>query len=261
MMQPRAITLNGKPLGGARFPAICAPLTGRTPDALLAETAVVAAKKPDLIEWRADFFGGLGEAKAVCSLAGRIKQAARGIPILFTCRWNHEGGERISLSQAEVAHLLRAVCESGHVEFIDFEMGNEADLVRQVREASRARQIQLVLSFHDFQRTPGIAALKQRFEQAEQMGGDIAKVAVMPENMDDVLTLLDATLHSSRKLRIPLVSMAMAGDGAVTRICGGAFGSAMSFAVGQSASAPGQMPIEELDAAMAILRKGQGLAN
>jgi 3-dehydroquinate dehydratase I len=41
-------------------------------------------------------------------------------------------------------------------------------------------------------------------------------------------------------------------------LCGGAFGSALSFAVGQNASAPGQMPIEELDAALAILRKALG---
>ena len=38
----------------------------------------------------------------------------------------------------------------------------------------------------------------------------------------------------------------------------GAFGSALSFAIGQSASAPGQMPIEDLDAGLAILRKALG---
>jgi 3-dehydroquinate dehydratase-1 len=52
--------------------------------------------------------------------------------------------------------------------------------------------------------------------------------------------------------------MSMAGYGAVTRLCGGAFGSAMTFAIGQSASAPGQMPIEDLAAGLAILRKASG---
>ena len=257
-MQPKAITHNGKPLGGARFPAICAPLVGRTREALLAEAAAVAAKKPDLIEWRVDFHDGVADARAVAELAGRIKQAAKGIPILFTCRWGREGGEKIALSQAEVVALYGAVCESGHVDFIDFEMGNEPDQVQQVREISRAHATQLILSFHDFQRTPGVEALSQRFAQAEQLGADIAKVAVMPRDMQDVLALLDATLQSSRKLRIPLVSMAMGGLGAVTRLCGGAFGSAMSFAIGQSASAPGQMPIEDLAAGLAILRKSLG---
>jgi 3-dehydroquinate dehydratase I len=257
-MQPKAITLRGKPLGGARFPAICAPLVGRTRDALLAETATVAGKKPDLIEWRVDFFDRIEDAKAVAGLAGLIKAAAQGIPILFTCRSSREGGEKIALSQSEVVNLHRAVCESGHVDFIDFEMGNEPEHVRQVREFSRAHATQLILSFHDFQRTPTVDELNERFARAEQLGADVAKVAVMPRDMQDVLTLLAATLQSSQALRIPLISMSMAGWGAVTRLCGGAFGSALSFAVGQNASAPGQMPIEELDAALAILRKALG---
>ena len=260
-MQPKAITLDGKPLGGARFPAICAPLVGRTRDGLLAEAAAVAAKKPDLIEWRVDFFEAIAQAKAVAELAQRIKSTVQGIPILFTCRSSREGGEKIALSQAEVVNLHRAVCESGQVDFIDFEMGNELDHVRQVRESSRAHAVQLILSFHDFQRTPGLEELKQRFAQAERLGADVAKVAVMPRGMHDVLTLLDATLQSSAKLRIPLVSMSMAASGAVTRLCGGAFGSAMSFAIGQSASAPGQMPIEDLSAGLAILRNALGASS
>jgi 3-dehydroquinate dehydratase-1 len=257
-MQPKAIALNGKPLGGGRFPAICAPLVGRTREALLAEAMAVAAKQPDLIEWRVDFFEGIADSAAVVELAGHIKQAGNGIPILFTCRWHREGGEKTVLAQHQVVSLYRAVCESGHVALIDFEMANEPDHVQQVREMARASKTQLILSFHDFQRTPPVEVLKQRFDQAEQMGADIAKVAVMPGDMQDVLALLTATLQSSQKLGIPVVAMSMAGYGAVTRLCGGAFGSAMTFAIGQSASAPGQMPIEDLAAGLAILRKASG---
>ena len=65
-------------------------------------------------------------------------------------------------------------------------------------------------------------------------------------------------LQASRTLAIPVVSMAMGGLGAVSRVCGASFGSALTFAVGQSASAPGQMPIEDLSAALAVLRKAGG---
>ncbi|HYF19706.1 MAG TPA: type I 3-dehydroquinate dehydratase [Ramlibacter sp.] len=37
-------------------------------------------------------------------------------------------------------------------------------------------------------------------------------------------------------------------------MCGGEFGSALTFAVGQAASAPGQMPIEELRSGLAVLQ-------
>lgn len=65
--------------------------------------------------------------------------------------------------------------------------------------------------------------------------------------------------HSGRKkLRIPLISMSMGPYGAMTRLFGWTFGSALTFAVGASSSAPGQVPIEDLNTALAILQKSMG---
>jgi 3-dehydroquinate dehydratase I len=254
----RAIQVRGRPLAGGRVPAVCAPLVGRTRERLLAETAAVAAKRPDLLEWRVDFFEGIADTKAVVDVAAALKQAARDIPLLFTRRSSREGGEPIALDEARVVALCRAVCASGQVDLIDYEMSQDAQHVAQVRDAARAAGVQLVLSFHDFQATPAADALQQRFALAQQLGADVAKIAVMPRGMDDVLTLLAATLAASDALRIPVISMAMGGAGAVTRLAGGLFGSALSFAVGEQASAPGQWPIEELETALALLRKASG---
>lgn len=258
MVQPRAIELAGKPIGGGRLPAICAPLIGRTRDQLLAEVASVAAKQPDLLEWRVDFYEGIADTAEVVRLAGLIKAAAGGIPLLFTRRSSREGGTPIALLEPQVIALCGAVCASGHVDFVDYEMSNSPDEVCEMRERSRAAGVQLVLSFHDFHATPPLVELQQKFALAEQLGGDIAKVAVMPRDMDDVLTLLSASLQASRTLSIPVISMAMGGAGAITRLAGGLFGSALSFAVGQQASAPGQWPIEDLETALALLRKASG---
>jgi 3-dehydroquinate dehydratase-1 len=254
----RPILLNGKPLGSGRFPAICAPLVGRTREQLLSEAALVAAKKPDLLEWRVDFFEGIADTARVVELARRIKQASGGMPLLFTRRSSREGGEKIALTEEQVLALYGAVCASGQVDFIDFEMGNDPAHVREVRERSRAGGVQLVLSFHDFNATPSVEVMNDRFAEAERLGADIAKVAVMPRNMQDILTLLNATLQSSEKRGIPVVSMSMGGPGSITRLCGWAFGSALTFAVGASASAPGQLPIEDLETGLAILRKACG---
>ena len=256
-MQAKAIALQGTPAGG-RFPAVCAPLVGRTPAKLLSEVAVVAAKQPDILEWRVDFFEGIGDTRQVVEVAARIRQAASGIPLLFTRRSSREGGEAIALSEEQVIGLYRAVCGSGHADMIDYEMGNEPAQVREVREMARAHSVKLILSFHDFQRTPSLEAIGQRFDEAQRLGADIAKVAVMPHDMEDVLTLLTATLHASKRLDIPVVSMSMGGLGSVTRLCGWAFGSAMTFAVGENSSAPGQMPIADITAGLALLRKAFG---
>lgn len=257
-MQAKAIEFSGRPAGSGRFPMVCAPLVGRTRDNLLAEVAIVAAKKPDILEWRVDFFEGLGDTARVVELAAGIQQAAAGIPVLFTRRSSREGGEKIALAEEQVVGLYRAVCASGHVDMVDYEMSNEPAQVDRVRQMARDQKVKLILSFHDFQRTPSLDFLAQRFDQAQRLGADIAKVAVMPRDMQDVLSLLAATLQASERLAIPVVSMSMGALGAVTRLCGWTFGSAMTFAVGANSSAPGQMPIEDIDAGLAVVRKALG---
>src|SRR5262249_44731221 len=98
----------------------------------------------------------------------------------------------------------------------------------------------------------------QRFLTAQELGGDVAKVAVMPRDRMDVLTLLAATAEADATTKIPLISMSMGPLGAVTRMIGGAFGSSLSFAVGEAASAPGQMPIAVLAAVYAVIGRARG---
>ena len=61
--------------------------------------------------------------------------------------------------------------------------------------------------------------------------------------------------EADAKARIPLISMSMGPLGAVTRMVGGVFGSALSFAVGAGSSAPGQMPIADLSAVYDVIRR------
>jgi 3-dehydroquinate dehydratase-1 len=254
-MHTRPITLNGTPLAGGQVPAVCVPLVARTAAELQAEAAQAAARQPDLLEWRVDFFEGIGDAAQVVRAAGAIRQAAGGIPLLFTRRREREGGQPIALDEAAVVAVYRAVCQARAADAVDFEMGNDEADVRAVREASAAAGIALFLSFHDFAKTPPSVELVERFRLAHRLGADVAKVAVMPQAPEDVLVLLQATLAASRALPIPVVSMSMAGLGALTRVVGAAFGSAMTFAVGQQASAPGQLPVDELRAALGVLRR------
>lgn len=257
-VQAKPILLNGKPLAGGRLPAVCAPLVGRTREQLLAEARVVAAKQPDLLEWRVDFFAGIADASLVLETAAAIRQAAAGVPLLVTRRSVREGGEPITLTEPQVVALYRALCEQRLAELIDVEMGSEIEHVRELRACTRAHGVGMVLSFHNFSETPPLAQLLERFERAQQLDGDVAKVAVMPRQPEDVLRLLEATVQASRRLSIPVVSMSMGAWGSVSRLCGGAFGSALTFAVGQSASAPGQMPIEDMRTGLAILNKALG---
>lgn len=254
-MSFRPIALKGQPLAQGRLPAVCAPLVARTHDALLAECRAVAAHAPDLLEWRVDFFDAIADTAAVLAAAQALRDAAGGVPVLFTRRAQREGGQPIPLDEPGVVALYEAVCASAAVDLVDFEMANAADHVARVRAAAHRHGLGLVLSFHDFERTPDADAMAARFAQAAELGADVAKLAVMPAAMEDVHALLGATLRASQALSIPVIAMAMGPLGAVSRLCGGAFGSALTFAVGASASAPGQMPIADVRAGLAVLER------
>lgn len=254
-MPAKTIILRGHPLAGGLLPAVCAPLVAATMPALLAEAAAVAASGPDLLEWRVDFFQSIADTGSVLAAAAGLREAAAGIPILFTRRARREGGQAIPLDEAQVLALYEQVLASGLVDLVDYEMQNASADVARVRSLARAKGIPLVLSFHDFERTPPTEELASRFAQAQRLGADVAKLAVMPASMEDVHRLLGATLQASGSLDIPVVSMAMGGLGAVSRLCGGVFGSALTFAVGASASAPGQIPIGDVRAALAVLQR------
>ena len=250
----RPIVLHGQALAGGALPAIIAPLIGATRDALREEAAAIAGQAPDVLEWRVDFFAALDDVAAVLDAARAIRQAAPGIPLLFTRRHAREGGQPIGISEAQVVDLYAAVCAAGCVDLVDFELDNAADDLRRVREVSRAHGVALIVSSHDFSRTPDAATLDARLAGAQRVGADVAKVAVMPQTADDVFALLAATERARQTLEIPLISMSMAQIGALSRVVGWVYGSAATFAVGRSASAPGQIAIGELRAAVAALR-------
>ncbi|MBE0474483.1 type I 3-dehydroquinate dehydratase [Rhodoferax sp.] len=255
MQSFQPLELHGQAIAGGKFPLVCTPLVGRTLDALMLELATVLPKQPDVLEWRVDFFEAIGDTAAVITAAQVIKQAAGNIPVLFTRRSTIEGGEKIAIDEAQVIAMYTAVCERKCIDLIDYEMANDAANIVRVRTAAKANDIKLVLSYHNFSSTPNLETLATKFLAAEQLGADVAKVAVMPRDPDDVLTLLAATRQASKKLRIPLISVSMGSYGALTRLFGWAFGSSLTFAVGASSSAPGQVPIEDLNAVLAIVRK------
>ena len=88
------------------------------------------------------------------------------------------------------------------------------------------------------------------------LDADLPKIAVMPQNMNDVLTLLSAT--NKVKNQYPdksIITMSMAEQGVVSRLCGEVFGSCITFGVVNKASAPGQINVEELNKVLDIINK------
>lgn len=254
----KPILVRGKPAAGGKLPLVCAPLVAPSREALLGEAAAAAAARCDIVEWRVDFFREIGDASAVVEAGRALRRALPGMPVLFTRRSAAEGGQPVPISEKAVVELYAEVCAAGCADLVDYEMSNAAQGMKAVREASRRHGVGLVCSYHNFGETPPVAALAAQFQRAQALEGEVAKVAAMARSQGDVLTLLAATLQASQAGDLPLIAVSMGPHGALSRMVGFAFGSALTFGVAAGSSAPGQMPIDELHAAIAIARKALG---
>ena len=126
-----------------------------------------------------------------------------------------------------------------------------------IREAVQALQqhVQVIGSYHDFQGTPQEMQITKRLLAMHDNGADIPKMAVMPQRKEDVLTLMCATLQAKRQIPdTPVIAMSMGALGAVSRVAGANFGSAVTFGCYGETSAPGQIPLEELRVALKRLQ-------
>ena len=112
----------------------------------------------------------------------------------------------------------------------------------------------VVLSNHDFEKTPTNEEMLKRLEKMVELGADIPKIAVMPNNNKDVLRLLDVTdTFKTNNPDMPVITMSMSGRGVVSRIAGEIFGSAITFGCARKQSAPGQIEADELERTLHIV--------
>lgn len=239
------------------IPYLCTPIVGTTREELLEELDKIRAKEPDLIEWRVDFFQDIHDFNAVVEISHALKKVVPDIPLLLTLRSVEEGGNPTSLTKEEILKLLTYICKNSPVEMIDYEMANDEGDIRQVRLAAEEEGKLLILSYHDFAKTPTNDELISFIKKAEAFGADVAKLAVMPNNHGDVLRLLEVTEQARHFSKIPVATMSLNSLGAVSRMIGWIFGSVIVFTVGAKSSAPGQIPIEKMREILALMKDYQ----
>ena len=138
---------------------------------------------------------------------------------------------------------------------IDLELSAGERICRQVVEICQENGIAILFSSHDFDHTPPAEEMMRRFELMSAWGADIAKLAVMPQTAEDVLALMKTGWQASARMaeRCPIVAISMGKLGAISRVSGRVFGSCMTFATVQNASAPGQLSVEAIRSMLAIL--------
>ena len=238
---------------GTGAPKVIVPIVGKTKEEILAKGKELASIPLHVVEWRVDFYEDAFQIPQVLETLKGLRAALGETPILFTFRTLKEGGEK-EISMEDYTALNKAVAQSGDADAVDVEIFSGDEVVKENIANIHAAGKVVVGSNHDFHKTPSQADLIYRLRKMQDMGADIPKIAVMPQSKADVLTLLAATEEMSRCYADrPIITMSMSATGVISRLCGEVFGSSMTFgAVGQ-VSAPGQIPVEQLNAATEII--------
>ena len=245
LQSKKTLAIRDKILGGST-PLICLPLVAIDPTSLIQQAKDILVSKPDVLEWRVDKFHAVRDPEAVLHAMRSLRETIGNIPLIFTCRVIHEGGFQ-EIDPNDRLALIEKIAASGLADLIDTEISNDEIMIETAKNVCLRTGAKLILSYHNFEETPDEDFIVEKLMVAKKLGADVAKVAVMPKNYKDVLTLLSATLRARTELLdIPIITMSMGGEGAITRIAGGLFGSDLTFAIGQASSAPGQIPIGDL---------------
>ena len=231
---------------GAGKPKICIPIVGETKEQILMAVKNAVSMPIDFIEWRADWYDEILEFDKLEVILGELREILADMPLLFTFRTQKEGGNLMVSDEAYIA-MCKKVCDTGLADMIDVEMFSGKDVIEEIISYAHQKNIFVVGSNHDFGGTPGKKELVTRLQIMQHFKADIIKIAVMPQNKEDVLALLLATEEMvSKHAKVPVISMSMSKLGVLSRISGEFFGSAVTFASMGTASAPGQIPVEAM---------------
>jgi 3-dehydroquinate dehydratase I len=242
---------------GEGIPKIIIPLVGMTAQQILQEAEFVKTQKPDVVEWRVDLFEEVEELSAVTNMIDSLRKILGETLFLFTFRSHKEGGNKV-ISDSFYVELNQTAINTRKIDLVDVEFFNEGDLLKCLVSTAKENDVFVVMSNHDFKKTPEKDEIVGRLRKMQDLGADIPKIAVMPTCAADVITLLDATnTMKTQYSNRPIITMSMGGPGVISRLAGEVFGSAFTFGAGSATSAPGQIPVNELRAVLEILHKSK----
>jgi len=128
------------------------------------------------------------------------------------------------LSDGERLNLLTASVEAG-ASFVDVELDSDREYRETIVGKCRSKGCRVIISHHDYEKTPGREELVRIIAACFRSGADITKIACRVNSNKDaarLMGLLDSDL--------PLVVIGMGPQGAITRIVAPLLGSPFTYA-------------------------------
>lgn len=133
---------------------------------------------------------------------------------------------------------------------VDFETGSKE--IKLIKE--RNPESKIIISSHDFKKTPSLEELQKKLKKMKKMNVDIIKIATMAKTMKDSLTMLHFLDKNSKKNKI--IGICMGEHGKITRVAGHLFGNYLMYAPlrDKEKTADGQINIHKLKQIQCLLK-------
>lgn len=154
-------------------------------------------------------------------------------PMIATNRISSEGGSFKGTEEERIDILLKC---APLVDYVDIELQSDDKYIKQIHDTG----VTTIVSYHDFHKTPEINEIMYIVEKEHKLG-DIAKVAFMPNDLDDTLKILAILSHCENTIAISMSDL-----GSYTRVMASKFDSPITFAAGTDVTAHGQIDIETM---------------
>lgn len=168
------------------------------------------------------------------------------LPVIVTIRGKAEGGQSTShaTGRAKQYEELLDLADAIDVE------ASQKPAVKKLRALCDAQRKTLIVSYHDFDRTPPVRTLQAKVRAAEDMGADAVKIATMLHTNADILRL--AEVQSSHP-RHNLATMGMGRTATLSRLLLAGLGSILVYGAFERIVAPGQVNVAELTGLMKLV--------
>jgi len=194
----------------------------------------------------------LGEvemAEIRIDLAGYDEQAVRTVfsstskKLVATCRPPYSDAERMK--------LLKTAIECGAA-YVDIEIESGDVFKEEMVAFAHQHGTKVIVSYHNFDETPGLKELHDIIDQCFASGADVAKIAAMVKSEQDSARLLG--LYDTKRT---LIVLGMGQLGKITRLAATLLGSPFTFAAKDeaSATAPGQVSFARLERMLHEVKK------
>lgn len=236
-------------------PAIIVPVVDRDVESALIRIDELATNNlVDIVELRIDYMKCCRDVNALGIYLKNVTKRLMRKPSILTFRTRVEGGES-EIDISDYVRLYEDIITISSPTYIDVEINRGRDVVSRILENSRRKNVKVIVSAHDFYKTNSSDKLFEKMVAMRATGADVVKLAVMPKDRGDVLSLLTATWNMKMHFPdTPLITMSMGRLGSFSRVTGELFGSDATFGAVDLSSAPGQLSIVTLKKAMDMMR-------